>query len=375
MRSDVPVGFTLSGGLDSSAVLEAAVKATESTPGTLRAFTSVYHAPAGIPGIDEREWASVVAGKYPRVDLEEVSASADDWLNVLERVTWHMDGPGNSPAVFPLWKIMQHARSSGIPVLLEGQGADELLGGYTQYAALALWDSLFRNRLSTVAKDFGSYGETFSVLMLTLNLVRERTPLATRMYRRRVGALGTLDPEFVRQFDTRTSQKPAKTVNDRLGDDLTRDVLPGLLHYGDAVSMAHSIETRLPFLDYRLVEFATSLPGEFKVGAGETKRILRDHLRSVDLQIIANRRYKVGYLTPANTWLAANGGEILKSLLLSPDAQTRAYCRPERMRRLIDHHASGRGGAGHHLYRLLTTELWLRTCIGAQSSAGRADIK
>jgi asparagine synthase (glutamine-hydrolysing) len=363
MRSDVPVGFTLSGGLDSSSVLQAAVTATASTGGTLRAFTSVYEAPAGLPIIDERGWAGLVAGKYPRVDLEEVPASVCDWLNVLERVTWHMDGPGSSPAVFPLWKIMQHARTSGVPVLLEGQGADELLGGYTHYAALALWDSLSRNQLSTFARDFGSYARTFSLLMLSLNLARERTSLATRAYRRRVGALGTLDPDFVRRFDNETSSKPAKTVNDRLRDDLTRDVLPGLLHYGDAISMAHSIENRLPFLDYRLVEFVALLPAEFKVGGGETKRILRDHLRSVDLPSIANRRYKVGYLTPANTWLAADGGAVLKSLLLSPDAEIRAYCRPERMVRLIDHHASGRGGAGHHLYRLLTTELWLRNCI------------
>lgn len=367
MRSDVPIGITLSGGLDSSAVLEAAARASAPTEGTVRAFTSVYEPPAGLPIVDEREWARLVAGKYPRVDLEEVSASEADWLNVLKRVAWHMDGPGNSPAVFPLWKIMQHAQSAHVPVLLEGQGADESLGGYTHYAALALWDSLFRNRPSVFARDFVSYGKTFSVLMLTLYLARERTTIATRAYRRRVGALGTLDPDFVRRFATKASAAPAKTVNDRLGDDLTRDVLPGLLHYGDAISMAHSIENRLPFLDYRLVEFVASLPGELKVGGGETKRILRDHLRSVNLSVIANRRYKVGYPTPVNTWLAANGGEIPKSLLLSPDAEIGAYCRPERIARLIDHHASGRGGAGHHLYRLLTTELWLRTCIATNS--------
>ena len=141
---------------------------------------------------------------------------------------------------------------------------------------------------------------------------------------------------------------------------------PGCLHYGDAISMAHSIESRLPFLDYRLVEFASSLPGAFKVGGGETKRILRDHLRSVDLAMIANRRDKQGYPTPADTWLRANGGATLKDLLLGPDAEIRTYCRPKQLERLIDRHASGRGGAGNHLYRLLTTELWLRGCIAGE---------
>ena len=367
LRSDVPVGVTLSGGLDSSAVLQSAVTATASTEGRLRAFTSVYAAPTTLKVVDERRWAGLVACKYDRVDLEHVPASSSDWLNVLERIVWHMDGPGYSPAVSPLWKIMERARASGIPVLLEGQGADELLGDYTQYAASALWDSLSRHRLSTFARDFGSYARTFSVRMLSLWLARERAPFAMRAYRRRVGALGTLDPDFVRRFDTGPSPEPARTVNDRLGADLTRDILPALLHYGDAISMAHSIESRLPFLDYRLVEFACSLPGEFKVGGGETKRIVRDRLRSVDLPTISNRRDKQGYPTPANTWLGDDGGAALKDLLLSSGAEIRAYCRPKRLERLIDYHASGRRGAGNHLYRLITTELWLRTCIAERA--------
>jgi len=361
MRSDVPVGFSLSGGLDSSAVLQAAVIATTAT--RLRAFTSVYAVPTAHEVVDERRWATLVARRYDRVDLEQVPASAGDWLMVLKRIVWHMDGPGYSPAVFPLWRIMEHARASGIPVLLEGQGADELLGGYTQYAAVALWDLLSRRQLSTFAKDFGSYARTFSVQMLALWLARERLGFAVRTYRRRVGALGTLDPDFVRRSGTGLPPERARTVNGRLQADLTRDILPGLLHYGDAISMAHSIETRLPFLDYRLVEFVSSLPGEMKVGGGDTKRILREHLRSVDLAIVADRRSKQGYPTPADTWLGDKRGAALKDLLLSPGAEIRAYCRPKQLERLIDYHASGRGGAGNHLYRLLTTELWLRTCI------------
>jgi asparagine synthase (glutamine-hydrolysing) len=110
------------------------------------------------------------------------------------------------------------------------------------------------------------------------------------------------------------------------------------------------------------------LPGEFKVGGGATKRILRDHLRSVDLPTIASRRDKQGYPTPADSWLSADGGVVLRDLLLSPNAKLRAYCRPDRLERLINHHAAGRAGAGNHLYRLLTTELWLRTCISSMTT-------
>jgi asparagine synthase (glutamine-hydrolysing) len=363
MRSDVPVGFTLSGGLDSSAVLQAAVSVDSKGKGKLRAYTSVYDTPPGSPVIDERRWASLMAGKYERVELDQVVARDEDWLDILDRVIWHMDGPGYSPAVFPLWRIMERARATGVPVLLEGQGADELLGGYPQYAALALWDLLRRRQLSPFRRGFRAYSQTFTGRMLSLWLIRERLPFLVRANRRRVGSLGVLEPEFARRHGSASSTRPAGTVNGRLRADLTRDILPGLLHYGDAISMAHSIESRLPFLDYRLVEFASSLPGEFKVGQGESKRILRDHLRTVHLQEIAARTDKKGYPTPADDWLRAHDGAVLRSALLAPDAPIRAYCRPERMERLIRHHAAGRAGAGNHLYRLLATEMWLKKCI------------
>jgi asparagine synthase (glutamine-hydrolysing) len=366
MRSDVPVGFTLSGGLDSSSVLQVAASAGG---GMLQAFTSTYDNSNGSRTIDERRWAKLVAEKYD-VGLEQVPADVDDWMGVLRQIVWHMDGPGYSPAVFPLWKIMERARARAIPVLLEGQGADELLGGYTQYAALAIWDSLSRGRLTRFARDYGSFAKTFSMRMLTLWLIREKASFAVNAYRRMVGSLGTMNPEFSRRFEEAGSSKPSpKTVNGRLRIDLTQEILPGLLHYGDAISMAHSIESRLPFLDYRLVEFASALPGDFKVGRGKTKRILRDHLRSVGLPDIADRPDKQGYPTPANDWLTSNGGAMLRSQLLSTGSQIQAYCRRDQLERLIDHHVAGRGGAGNHLYRLLTAELWLRTCI-----AGDMDI-
>ena len=363
MRSDVPIGFTLSGGLDSSAILQAAASAVGPAAPRLHAFTSVYANPPGARIIDERHWAGVVAARFVNVDLEQVPAGDTDWLGVLERIAWHMDGPGYSPAVFPLWRIMERARARGIPVLLEGQGADELLGGYPQYAALALWESLARLQLETFARDFQSYARTFPARLLALWLVRERLPFVKAMYRQRVGALGAIDPEFARRSRGDAPVRVSHTVNGRLRDDLTRDILPGLLQYGDAISMAHSVESRLPFLDYRLVELVVSMPSHLKVGRGETKRILRNHLRTVGLPEVANRRDKQGYPTPADAWLRANNGAILRSVLLSPHAAIRAYCTDRGLRRIVDHHVSGGRGSGNHLYRLLAAEIWLRTCI------------
>lgn len=364
MRSDVPVGFTISGGLDSSAVLQAAVSASDPDGERLQAFTSVYAAGASKPSGDERQWARMVAAKYDRVGLDEVEARDDDWLKVLQRIVWHMDGPGYSPAVFPLWKIMARARATGVPVLLEGQGADELLGGYPQYAALALKEQLRRGQVRGFVSDFQRGSDTFTTPMMSQWLMRESFPFLIGPHRQRVGALSVLSPEFARQFGTKLP-KTETTVNGRLQADLTRDILPGLLHYGDAISMAHAVESRLPFLDYRLVEMSLSLPWQFKVGRGESKHILRDHLRSVGLADIANRKDKKGYPTPADDWLRANRGELPKTLLLDEGAAIRPYCQPQKLRRLVDYHAAGRGGAGNHLYRLLATEIWLESCIAA----------
>ncbi len=367
MRSDVPIGFTLSGGLDSTAILNAAATGVASEKERLQAFTSVYGTPAGTLPIDERRWARLVADRL-RVDLQEVPADVTDWVGTLERIVWHMDGPGYSPAVFPLWKIMESARRNGIPVLLEGQGADELLGGYPQYAAVALWDSLASGKLATFSRDYGAFARTFTIRLLTLWVARERASFAIGAYRRRVGSLGTLDRDFIDRSRGHSSIPAARTVNDRLAADLTREILPGLLQYGDAISMAHSIESRLPFLDYRIVEFVSSLPSSYKLGTGQTKRILRDHLRAAGLSVVADRRDKKGYPTPADRWLAAGDGALLRSELLAPGAEIHAYCRPDRLERLIDHHVAGRAGAANHLYRLLTTQIWLRTCISGSVS-------
>ena len=125
LRSDVPVGLTLSGGLDSTAILEAAMSVR---PGSdFLAFTSIY---GDGNRVDERAWAELAVRRHPNVVLNQVKAAYSEWIQALNKVVWHMDGPGYSPAVFPLWEIMRLARSSGVPVLLEGQGADELFGGY-----------------------------------------------------------------------------------------------------------------------------------------------------------------------------------------------------------------------------------------------------
>lgn len=376
MRSDVPVGITLSGGLDSTAVLHASERALQSQHSELKAFTSVYSVKPGENRLDELKWAQLAIQPYSRVRLVEVSAESD-WLPVLRRIIWHLDGPECSPAVFPLWKIMKTASRQKVPVLLEGQGADELLGGYVQYAALVflsdLRKSVFRpgaKRIKQLIDDFNAYRQTFETPRFLFWLIRVMFPILKDTNRRWFGAQGTLRPEFVKKAMAGIAEGEPIAENQRqpldrqLLSDFSKTILPGLLHYGDAVSMAHSIESRLPFMDYRLVELAFRLPQYLKVSNGETKRILREYLRKAGQVKIANRKDKIGYATPIDQWISGDGRAALRELLLSPDSRIAAYCEPEKIKRLLNVHAKGNLKVGNHIYRLLTAELWLRECAG-----------
>lgn len=357
MRSDVDVGVTLSGGLDSTAVLDGAVRASQSDR-VIRAFTSVFPAAAG-PAHDERRWAETAARPYSSVVVDHVPVAAD-WLAVMKQLVRHLDEPTFSPAAASLWTIAERARAGDVKVLLEGQGADELLGGYVQHAAVAVAS---RNGARPGLRETLSYAETFGPGRFALWVLRERFPALRDVYRSSRGTGSALTPAFRQRFPTRTLPAPATSVRQRLIDDLSRDNLPPLLHYGDAVTMAHSVESRQPFLDYRLVEFCTQLPDEWKLGRGETKRILRMHLRAIGHDVIAARKDKLGFPTPVWSLLTDEDSRVPRSLLLGSDARILEYCSRPAIARLIERVRRDRRTGAEHLFRLVSTELWLRECI------------
>ena len=366
MRSDVPVGISLSGGLDSTAVLHGAA-ASLNGGGSLTAFTSVFDSQHAGVYEDERRWAQLASSRYANIELEEVPAARDNWRPVFERAAWHLDAPNFSPAIVPLWAIMEHAHERGVKVMLEGQGGDELLGGYIQHAALA-WLARVQGRDGTrrgAPHDFVEYGRTFAPLSLALWVTREALPPLRNSYRDRLGTASVLRPSFRERYaDLGQPPPPPNRLGDRLVTDHRRDILPALLHYGDAISSAHSIESRQPFLDYRLVELCVGLSDRWKVGDGETKRILRGYLRSVGQQRIAERTDKLGFPTPIWQWLVADDAAASRELLLGRNSRMLAYCSPRAVERLIDRTARKPKTGAAHLYRLVSTELWLRASLG-----------
>ncbi len=361
LRSDVPVGLTLSGGLDSTGVL-AASGPYSAQP--LTCFTSVYG--ESEPG--ELPWAQL-ASNAVNAPLIAVAAPQADWLQTLRRVAWHMDGPGYSPAVYPLWHLMSRARAEGVPVLLEGQGADEALAGYPQYAVLALLDYLSGKSgqprsLAGAGGRMRALRRTFSWRWALAWAAREISPTLLSWHRRRVG-FQSLMRDGVRlpeRPDTRT-RADNDPVRRRLLADHSQTILPGLLHYGDAISMAHSVETRNPFMDYRLVEWMFRLPAQLRFNQHETKWVLREYLRAHGQQAIGNRQDKKGYPTPVGKWLASEQGREIEQVLLDRHSLLHQWCDPAKIRSLIEKNRQGAIAAEHHLYKLVSTQLWLNECI------------
>ena len=157
-------------------------------------------------------------------------------------------------------------------------------------------------------------------------------------------------------------------VRRRLVADHARHILPGLLQYGDAMSMAHSIEARNPFLDVRLIEWLFRLPTGFKLRDGETKWGLREYLRATGQAAIGNRPDKRGYPTPVAEWLVSDPAG-LERRLLKTGSPVGEWCDAASVRRLVEQVARGAPGADHHLYKLLSTQTWYERCIEAPDAA------
>lgn len=361
LRSDVPVGVTLSGGLDSTGVLAAS---TMYSANALICFTSIYSENE----MGELPWAKL-ASNAAHSELIAVSAPQEDWLDTLRMVAWHMDGPGYSPAVYPLWHLMKRARNTGVPVLLEGQGADEALAGYPQYAVLELLSYLsgksgHSRHLAGVGKRMKALSRTFSWRWTLAWMARELSPMLLRWHRRRVGFQSFMhDGVSLPVFPEQSEKADSDPVRQRLMMDHSMTILPGLLHYGDAVSMAHSVETRNPFLDYRLVEWMFKLSSRIRFKECQTKWVLREYLRDHGQNLIADRPDKQGYPTPAGKWLASEQGHEVQRFLLDTNSPLHQWCDPHKIQRLIKQNQKGVLAAEHHLYKLLSTQLWLDQCI------------
>lgn len=358
LRSDVPVGLTLSGGLDSSAILAAC---SEISARPLQCFTSVYGSEQG----GEEAWARKAAD-IAGAPLVSVDSGLEDWQATLERAVECLDSPSYSPAIVPLWAIMKTAKAQGVTVLLEGQGADELLGGYPRYFPAMLSQMARRSGGSRrLATDLARLSSTFGWKWMALWSLRQSLPGPYKSWSRMKGGNGLLRDELMAG---RESAAEGVDLFDMLRTDHSRKILPALLHYGDAISMAHGVESRLPFMDYRLVEQVFLARPTLMVD-GRTKAPIREYLNNRGFGVIASRMDKKGYPTPVRGWLSGRGGEFLECTLAEANNPVWDYLQPSRVRALLKASRTGSETAVFHLFKVATAAIWLSNTKAARISA------
>jgi asparagine synthase (glutamine-hydrolysing) len=299
LRSDVVVGTCLSGGLDSSAISSVAAHLYRAATGNV--FTGI-HAKSTERQTDESEFARKVA-QYLSIDLLVVEPSIEDFINTIDEVVYTQEEPFGSPSMFMGWHVFNKAKTHNCTVMLNGQGGDEILLGYERYYSAflkALPPTRFLREIYWQSKN--SKLNLANLLMYYFYFTNSNL----RIQRLKLRSL--LRPEVKDAHDfsyVKRSAENFRNIDTLQIYEICTLQLPHLLRYEDRNSMRHSIETRLPFLDYRLVEFGVSIIPELKIKDGWTKYILRKTVEDLLPKGITWRKTKLGFQAPEETWFTA----------------------------------------------------------------------
>ncbi|RPJ71507.1 MAG: asparagine synthetase B, partial [Alphaproteobacteria bacterium] len=372
--SEVPVGTALSGGLDSSAVVceiakEMAKRAKmekKDKEGDVeqkilgkrqRTFSAVF--PGKIN--NEEEYIDEVIAKT-NVENHKIAPKREEMWKDLEKVIYHQDEPMISTGPYAQWKVMELAKKNGVKVLLDGQGADEMLAGYDPYFIVYIKELIRGLKVLGVIREiWASKDRLFSLLKNKSNLKVQELFNINDSY---IGSHpGILQGETLEHEETleRVGNKN-NNLNNRLLKDIFENSLPALLRYEDRNSMAFSIEARVPFLDYRLVEFVASLPSNYKIRNGWSKWIMREALKDLLPKKIVERRWKVGFTTPEVSWFRESTLEV-REILNSASFNSRKYFNHAKIREAFEDFVNGKNDESMVFWRIINLELWLRVFI------------
>ena len=372
LRSDVPVGSCLSGGLDSSAIVCLMARELQGSGnhGHVHNISACYD----VKAVDERPFmeavvvqtASIPHWCYPRV--EDAFAKA-------EEITWHQDEPYGSTSIFAQWCVFEEARRVGLKVMLDGQGADEQLAGYhgsfSYYVASLIRQRRVTMLLRTIVERRAWHGVSCvdQVRSYLLPFLPSRTASWLRRERQALAQHDWLDGESLRPYRGRGAFDVARESIGRPAVDGLGELcvvmthssnLAMLLHWEDRNSMAHGIEARVPFLDSRLVEFSLGLGDRHKIVGGDTKRVLRRAMRGILPEVVRNRRDKLGFATPEETWFRGPLRELVRAGVEDTLARYPGLLNPGGVRAHVGDMLEGRRPVDFSLWRIVNVGIWGR---------------
>lgn len=382
LMADVPLGMFLSGGIDSSAIAAAMSRMVKEP---IKTFSVAFD----VPEANELGYARLVASALG-TDHHEVIVQPSDFSTALPHLIWHEDEPLGHSASVPLYFVSQLAQRH-VKVVLTGEGSDELLAGYYRYRTTLLNLSAGRiyHRLSTegtrrlvrcvtaglaprtlarkLPRTFlwrspdidGLYFDNFAVFTRDL-----QQHLFSKELR---GRLEQADP-YVGMHHYFDAPSSASVLQRMLYADL-KTYLHELLMKQDQMSMAASIESRVPFLDHKLVEFSTALPDRLKLRGWTTKYVLREAMKGLLPEAILRRR-KMGFPVPLGRWFRTTLRPLLDEFVLGERTRARGLFEADFLRRLVHEHTSGTADHSERLWTLVNFEMWQRQFLDEESLDG-----
>jgi len=371
MIADVPVGALLSGGMDSTAVLSFAVERTAKE-------ISTYTVGFSDPGVtDERPYAQLAAQRFGTRHYE-ITISADDFAAFMPQYVWHMEEPVCEPPAIAMYYVSKLA-SRHVKVLLSGEGGDEAFAGYSNYRNL-----LWLERLKRSAAPFNgtiARGLSLADSIFYLPRIRKYVPLMSAdfpsYYFSRTSnpflyagnGLGKLySPQFEKSINRERTLEPVRRLQSHVEGENTLDAMlyidtktwlpDDLLIKADKMTMANSLELRVPLLDHKVLEFAAAVPANLKVHGFTTKYLAKTALEGQIPRPILNRR-KVGFPVPYERWLRLELRDWVRDILLDSKTRNRGYFDPKKMEKLL---ACSHSEAAYfkEIFSLTTLELWHR---------------
>ncbi len=367
LRSDVPIGSCLSGGLDSSSIV-CLMKAVAGDGVPLKTFSSCFEDPA----YDERQFITPVV-QQTKAEAHYAFPDAKELADTVGRLVWQQDEPFGSTSIFAQWNVMRLASQQGVKVILDGQGADELLAGYHGFFGTFLAELLRRGKGAAFLHEWHAYRRLhgpfprYALANLARSFLPE--PLVSFMRSRLTGSASWLDPDFRRHHRAScdTAAMPCSNVQDLQYRLLTGNGLRALLHYEDRNSMAFGLEARLPFLDHRLVEFVYGLDARLKIRDGWMKAVLRDAMNGLLPEAVRWRTDKMGFVTPEDHWFRTALRGSAREILSDSRLALRGYLNVKAALRAFDDHVAGRVNLGNAIWRWINVELWSRCFVDRDS--------
>ncbi len=368
-RADVPVGAYLSGGADSSIVASVASRILSDTD--FRAFTGKFSYGALY---DESMYARALA-ESRGMKLHEIDISAIDFIDTIRKVIYHLDYPVAGPGSFPQYHVSKLAAQHR-KVVLGGQGGDEIFGGYVRYL-IAYFEQCIKGAVQNTLHK-GNFIVTYESIIPNLVALQNYEPLLQEFWRE--GLFEDLDKRYYRLIDRAPNlQKeirweslgqysPFETFRSIFNgsnvgkesyfDKMThfdfKTLLPALLQVEDRMSMAHGLESRVPFLDHPLVEFAATIPADVKFKDGTLKMALVNAMRHELPNIIANRKDKMGFPVPLNEWMKGELREFVYDIFSSEATKDRPYFNQKSILDSLDNEPT----FGRKIWGLLSLEIW-----------------